>query len=450
MASQKDEWSSHFGFLMAAIASAVGLGSIWRFPYLVGSYGGSAFIIMYTLLVIIVGVLGLAVEIAIGRNGGTDAVHSYTAIEPKSKFFSYIGIFTGFIIMTFYSLIGGWILYYLFISITFSLSSLPINHFDQFIASDTPLYWQLLFIGLTSFIIMKGVTKGIEKYSKSMNILLFILIVVITVRSVTLPNSIEGIRFLINPDFSIFKDKSVWLMAIGQAFFSLSLGMAIMVTYGCYVPKSINIAKSSFVVALSTLFIAILMGFAIFPAVFAFGFDPASGPGLLFNVLPQVFAKMNVGGPIFAILFFIATFFAAITSTISLIEPVIARTIKVTGFSRIRSTLIVTMVLILVSIPVAFSFGRFQHITIFGNSIFDALDFVTDKILLPFNAIVTFILAGWFWKSNGLINEITNQGSIKIPFQKISIWMIKVVLPALIGILLMSNIKPMLLSIIQH
>lgn len=258
---------------------------------------------MYTLLVIIVGVLGLAVEISIGRNGGTDAVHSYTAIEPKSKLFSYIGIITGFTVMTFYSLIGGWILHYLYKSITFSLSSLSSDHFGQFIASDAALYWQLIFIGLTSFVIMKGVSQGIEKYSKSMNILLFILIVAITIRSVTLPNSIEGIMFLINPDFTIFKDRSIWLMAIGQAFFSLSLGMTIMVTYGCYVPKSINIVKSSFVVAISTLFIAILMGFAIFPAVFALGFDPAGGTGLLFNVLPQVFTAMPFGGPIFAILF---------------------------------------------------------------------------------------------------------------------------------------------------
>jgi neurotransmitter:Na+ symporter, NSS family len=438
MSTKNEQWSSNFGFLMAAIASAVGLGSIWRFPYLVGIYGGSAFIIMYTFVIMIVGILGLAAEIALGRNSGLDAVESFTLLTPKgsvlhyiSKVLGYLGVITGFILMTFYSVIGGWILFYLFKSLSFQLDTLAVDHFRSFIASDAPIYWQMLFIGCTVFVVGQGVSSGIERYSKWMNILLFSLIIIIALRSVSLSGSSEGIYFLLRPDFKIFLDPSVWLVAVGQALFSLSLGMAIMVTYGSYLPKSANILQSSFVIAISTVFIAVLMGFAIFPAVFAMGFSPDSGPGLLFVVLPQVFNSMPLGG-IFAILFFAATLFAALTSAISLIEPVIARLMKVFSWSRKRATSVLTIILLLISLPVAMAHGRTSSITIAELNLFDALDFLTDKILLPFNLVVIFIFVGWVWGKRGFLLELSNQGSLKIPAPKLLLWMIRLALPFLV------------------
>lgn len=432
MSTNKEEWGSHFGFIMVAIASAVGLGSVWRFPYMVGINGGSAFILIYTILTLSVGILGLAVEISIGRAGGINVVNSYANILVKSKIFGLISLITGFLIFMIYTVLGGWVLHYLVKLLTFQLHEITYeNYFHQFIESVQPLYWQFLFIITTMFIVGQGIAKGIEKYSVFMNILLFILILIVAIRAVTLPNAQAGIEFLLKPDFTVLANPHVWLVATGQSLFSLSLGMAIMIAYGCYVPKNSNILQSGFIVSITTIGISILMGFAIFPAVFAMGFNPAEGPGLLFIILPQVFKEMPLGG-IFATAFFIATFFAALTSAVSIIEPTISFVMTRLKTTRKKSTVFFSFIVLLFSLPVSLSFGVLKNISIYNLNMFNIINIITDNILLPFNLFLVFILAGWFWKPNKFLDELSNHQNIKLLFPKFLLWMVRIILPAII------------------
>lgn len=445
MSSPKEQWQSYFGFLMAVIASAVGLGSIWRFPYVVGSNGGSAFILAYVFLMVFLGIIGMATEIAMGRHSGVDAVDSFIKITGKGKILGYIAISTGFLLISIYSVLGGWVLNYLYQSLIFRVTSLPSDYFNTFISSLQPVFWQIIFIILCLIIVSSGVSSGIEKYSIHMNILLFIMIIIIAIRSLTLPGAEKGVQFLLQPDFSKLKDSNMWLMAAGQAFFSLSLGSGSMISYGCYLSKKSPILISSAITGLATILIAILMGFAIFPAVFAVGANPTSGAGLLFDVLPLVFARI-AGGWLFAILFFTATFFAAITSAISMIEPFIQRIINVKNISRKSATRKVAFFLILVSLPMSLSFGKLSHIQLFHKSIFDNVDFLLDKIMMPLNSVIVLIITGWFWRPKGILSELSNNGTIKLPASFFLLWMIRIIVPTIIIIILL---KP-LLNYILH
>ncbi|NIZ46346.1 sodium-dependent transporter [Entomospira nematocerorum] len=445
MSAKQEQWGSNFGFVMAMIASAVGLGSIWRFPYIVGTNGGSAFIILYIFLIIVVGIIGMSVEVALGRNSGVDAIDAYTKHAPKSKALGYMGILTGFILMSIYSVLGAWVLHYVMQSLLFNLTSLPSDHFYQFITSYEPSLWQLLFILMSAAIVSAGVSKGIEKYSSLINIILLVLIIIVTIRSVTLPGAMEGIKYLLKPDFAKLIDSNVWLMAIGHAFFSLSLGAGAAITFGCYVKKETNIIKSSAITGFTTLGMALLMGFAIFPAVFAAGAKPDSGPGLLFEVLPHVFANIK-GGSIFAILFFIATFLAALTSTFSMIESLIIRIMTVTKAKRTTVTWSLTAILIVISLPMSLSYNLLSGVILFDRNLMGNVEFLIDKILMPLNSIILLIIAGWFWKSKGILQELSNNGSIRLPMQNLMLWAIRVILPLFILIILLKPLVEYLVA----
>ncbi|NIZ19541.1 sodium-dependent transporter [Entomospira culicis] len=446
MSSQKEQWSSNFGFLMATIASAVGLGSIWKFPYLVGSNGGSAFIIIYTILIILIGILGLSVENSVGRFGGTNVVDSYAKIHPKAKWLGTIALLGAFLVFLIYSVLGGWVLHYLFKLGTFQLQNVATStYFSSFMQSDEALIWQILFTLATMWIVGQGVAKGIEKYSTVMNILLFALIILVAIRGLSLPNAKAGIDFLLKPDPSAFSNPKIWLTATGQALFSLSLGMGIMVTYGSYVPKQSKILKSSLIVSFSTLIMAILMGFAIFPALFAMGFSPEGGAGLLFIVLPEVFAKMS-GGTIFAVAFFVATFFAAITSAVSIIEPIVSYLMHKFNLSRKKATISLTLITLVLNTPIALAHGRFSGWTINGKNLFNTLDFLTDSILLPLNTLIVVILAGWFWKKRGFLTELSNQHSLKLPYPTVLLWIVRILIPLTILIIVGVTFYPIIVS----
>ncbi|NIZ19547.1 sodium-dependent transporter [Entomospira culicis] len=432
MAEQRAQWSSHFGFLMAIIASAVGLGSIWRFPYLVGSNGGGAFILVYTLIMLFVGIIGVSVEIAIGRHSQSDTITSYVRLAPKSKPLAYIAIGTSFLLMTMYSVLGGWVLHYLYLSISGEITQLDAHHFRHFTQSYQPIFWQFIFIVASASILIGGVNKGIERYSIWLNILLILILFIIIGRSLTLPGAMEGVRFLFYPDFHKLTDANVWLSATGQAFFSMSLGGGVMITYGGYLDKKSNILRSSSIAGLTTIVMALLMGLAIFPALFAMGESPTEGPGLLFNLLPRVFAQMPAGG-LFATLFFLATFFAALTSGASLIEPLNASFIQTQKIKRSTGVWLIALSTFVISLILALSQHANSKLLINDITLFDALNFIIDKLFFPFNALVALILAGWFWKKRGIIHELSNQGSLKLPFPKLLWWGIRYILPILIS-----------------
>ncbi|NIZ19546.1 sodium-dependent transporter [Entomospira culicis] len=436
MSAKEESWSSNFGFMMAMIGSAVGLGSIWRFPYMVAQSGGSAFIFIYVTMMLVVGIIGMAVETALGRNSGVDAVDSYAKIAPKSKILGYIPVLTGFLLATIYTVLGGWALSYFAQSLFFQLGN---NDFEAFRVSQEPLFWQILFLFLTMLILSLGVSKGIEKYSTLMNFLLLGMILIIVFFSLQLEGAMAGVYYLFTPKFEAFKDPTIWLMATGQAFFSLSLGSGAILTYGVYVDKKSPILRSSAITAIASIVMALLMGLAIFPAVFAMGQEPNAGPGLLFVTLPLVFNKMP-GGAIFAILFFAATVFAALTSSVSMIEPALRRISNQMNISRTKTTWSLFAILVVLGAPMALAPGLLSSVKILGLNLFDTMNFLIDKIMMPFNGIVTFILAGWLWKKRGIVTELLGEEKSNSAFGTFLLWLVRLIAPTLVAI---AVLKPL-------
>ncbi|MCK5767912.1 MAG: sodium-dependent transporter, partial [Candidatus Atribacteria bacterium] len=325
---KRETWGSSLGFVLAAAGSAIGLGNIWKFPYITGMYGGAAFVIVYLLFVVLVCIPVMSSELLIGRLTSKNPVGAFKELVPKSSWWlvGAMGILAGFIILSFYSVIGGWAISYIFKSGAYMASGGENagSIFGGFITSPiAPLVWHGIFMAICIGIVMAGVEKGIEKYSKILMPALVILMLILIIRSVTLPGSTAGLSFYLNPDFSKLSAEGI-LAALGQAFFSLSLGMGCMITYGSYLKKDSNIPTDSYWISGADTVIALLAGLMIFPAVFAFGLEPGAGPGLTFITVPAVFASMGAIGHLFGILFFVLLTFAAVTSAISLLEVVCA------------------------------------------------------------------------------------------------------------------------------
>lgn len=378
---QRDGFTSRFGVIAAAAGSAVGLGNIWRFPYVLGENGGSAFLLVYILSIVCIGIPVLMSELLIGRRAQKNAVRSFHVLAPGKKWFviGFIGVFCSFMILSYYSVVAGWTLHYVFLSLTNGLSSLSPSELDssyQALASNPYIssFWVIVFMALTSIVVLGGVEKGIEKYSKILMPLLFSIIVLMSVRSLTLPDSITGLEFLFKPDFSKITARVV-VQALGQACFSLSIGMAVMITYGSYISKNQNLAKTSFSVAFTDTLIAVLAAVTIFPAAFSFGIDPGQGPGLVFVTLPNIFNQMFLGW-FFAILFFILLVIAALTSSISLLEVVVAYMTEELKIHRRKATLIASL-----------SAAFFGVLCAFSGTIFNFFDYTSANILLPFGAL---------------------------------------------------------------
>ncbi len=428
MDTPRGQWSNSFGFIMAAIGCAVGLGSIWRFPYLVGESGGAAFLLIYIAVMLLVGIIGLAVEMAIGRYGQGDAAASLAKINPKTRPMGLLAVVGSFILLTVYAIIGGWLTLYLFKSASFQLLSLPTNYFQIASHSLSSLVWQALFMGITALIVAGGIEKSIEVHSKWMNITLFVLLIIIAIRAITLENARIGIDFYLKPNWQTI-DRTIIINAIGQAFFSLSLGLGNMMTYGSYLGPRVHLIRSSAVVALSTLVIAFVAGLAIMPAVFALGFEPAQGPGLIFNVLPAVFARMPLGS-VFGLAFFIVAFFAALTSMLGLVETVVAYLIGRYALPRTLATVYVILSAFIFGVPVVLAsvFPAF-----FKNiDLFDILITVVSNVIVPLGAVSVLVVGGWLWKNNGLINELSNQGTLHVMWQPLLKFMIKFIIPFLV------------------
>ncbi|WP_417825121.1 sodium-dependent transporter [Thalassospira lucentensis] len=397
---KREHWGSRLGFILAAAGSAVGLGNIWKFPYMAGANGGGAFLVIYLGLVFTIGLSVMLAEFVIGRMSEKNAIGAFAKL--KGGLWPIIGVFgvaAAFIILSFYSVVAGWTISYMIKSVTGALAvEDPValgDIFGTFIADTTsPLIFHAVFMALTVFVVLAGVGSGIERASKILMPALFALLIVLIVRSVTLPGGIEGVAFLLSPDFS----KVTWSTvsdALSQAFFSLSLGMGAMITYGSYLSKKENLPGSAGWVTLLDSTVAVMAGLLILPAVFAFGFDPSAGPGLTFITLPAVFAQMPFGA-FFAFLFFLLLAIAALTSAVSILEVVVAYFVDDRGISRKSAAVIIGFVIFLLGIPSSLSMGVMGDVKIIaGKNFFDLMDFISSSLLLPIGGLFISLFVGW-------------------------------------------------------
>lgn len=407
MAINKQEhaqWSSSFGFVLAAVGSAVGLGNIWKFPYMVGESGGSAFVIAYLFCIALVGFPILVAEWLVGRRGQKNPINTFAdvaASEGKSRSWGIVGatgILGGFLILSFYSVIGGWALNYITKVASGSFADQDSDSvaatFDAMLASaGTLTVWHTVFMALTALIVGIGVTKGIEGTAKILMPLLGLILFIMVGYNVINGGFGEAVAYLFTPDLSKLT-ADVMLAALGHAFFTLSIGMGIMVAYGSYLGREVNLLKTARTVVILDTVIALAAGLAIFPIIFSHGLDPASGPGLIFVSLPIAFGSMGAG-TILGTLFFLLITFAAITSSVSLLEPTVEFLEERTSMNRMMATVVASTVIWLLGVAALLSFNLWSEFTIMGNGIFDALDKLTSKFLLPLTGLAGIIFVGW-------------------------------------------------------
>lgn len=398
MSAKREHWSSRLGFVMAAAGSAVGLGNIWKFPYMAGQNGGAAFIILYLGLVFTIGISVLAAEMVIGRASQSDAVTAFRKLEtPGWSVIGFLGILAAFVILSFYAVVAGWTISYIFKIAGGTFEAMGGEQiagvFTGFIGDPIqPLIYAGIFMALTVLVVLGGVSAGIERAGKILMPLLFVILIALVIRALTLPGASAGLAFYLEPDFSKVTTDTV-LSALGQAFFSLSLGMGVMITYGSYIERRDHLGKSAWYVAFLDTSVAILAGLAILPAVFAVGQDPAQGPALTFITLPAVFEAMP-GGLFFGILFFFLLTIAALTSSISLLEPVVAY-FGHWGFGRTSVTITSGVIAFLLGIPSSLSLGIWGDYKLFDKGFFDLMDFTATSVLLPLGGILISLYVGW-------------------------------------------------------
>ena len=415
---KRDSFGSRFGALVAMAGSAVGLGNLWRFPYLVGENGGAAFIIVYVILSFVICLPIFVSEFVIGRRSQKNAYSAFRDLSGGSAW-RWVGLFTiivPLIVLSYYSVIGGWSIEYLLKSLTFSFTggesqSALSTMFSDFVSSAWgPLLGHTGFLLLTTLIVMVGIKEGIERFSKVMMPMLFFIVIGIAIYSMTLPGAKAGLDYLFNPDFSKINGKAI-AAALGQAFFSLSLGFGTIMTYASYVDKKENALFQSVATASSDLLFALVAGMAIMPAVFAFGISPQSGPGLVFETLPYVFGQMPAGGFI-AILFFVALLVAAITSSISMLEVAVAYLVEEKKFSRIGAGALLFAICWVVGAVCTLSFGPLSYIKIDGGNIFDFFDNLSSNVLMTLGSLLTVLFVGWRLKKTDVYDEFTNGGTL--------------------------------------
>jgi len=422
------------------------LGNIWRYPYMLGQNGGGAFLLVNMFFVLAIGIPLMMSEFVIGRRTQSNVVGAYRKLAPKQPGWTvlgYFGILAAVLIYAFYSVVAGWTLNYIVIASTNQLSGMSPDQISQTFDSFTsgsfwPVLYQLLFLILTALVITFGVQKGIEKVSKVLMPVLFILLLLMCVRSLTLSGASEGLKFLFKPDFSKLTGSGI-LAALGQSFFSLSLGMGAMVTYGSYIRKEDSLFKTSLWISVCDLMVAILAGVVIFPAVFSFGMDPAGGPQLVYVVLPNVFNSMPMGG-LFAAIFFVLLGIAALTSTISLQEIIVAFAVEELHWSRRKSSIISLLLIFFVGIFCTLSFGPLKNMTLFDRTIFELFDLITASYLMPIGALAMTIFLGWFYPKVEVKDEITNGGALKGRFFELYYFILRYVAPLALLVILVSGI----------
>lgn len=442
MEKKRSGFTGGLGFVFATAGSAVGLGNLWRFPYLAAKYGGGIFLLCYIILAMTFGLALMITEIAIGRKTGKSAIEAYGALNKKWDFLGKISSAVPMIILPYYCVIGGWVIKYFFVFVSGQgHAAAGEGYFEGFISQATePIVWLLIYIAFTAVVVMLGVEKGIEKFSKVLMPVLVVLSIGIAIYTVTLDGAGAGVKYYFMPDFSKFSVMTV-LAALGQLFYSMSISMGILITYGSYMPKETSIEKSAHQIEIFDSGIAIIAGLMIVPSVFVFtGGDEAmlqKGAGLMFEMLPKIFDTIPLGNVI-GVVFFLLVFFAALTSSISLMETVVSIIQDKFGLKRKTVCLIVVAGCILLALPSSLGYGIWDSVKIFGLSFLDFFDFVSNSVIMPIVAILTCIFVGYVIKPKTLIDEIAI--SKKFKSEKLYIVIIKYIAPFCILAILISSV----------
>ncbi|MBR6162599.1 sodium-dependent transporter [bacterium] len=400
MENNRPFWTSKYSFIITTIGSAVGLGNIWRFPYIMGQYGGAIFLAVYILIISTICFIPLMNELYIGKTTKKECVGAYESINKNFKYLDALNPITGVLIASFYFIVGGWIINYIFKSLVNSNINDWGQYFSAFIQAPVyPCILTLLFISICIFFTAKGLKNGIERANKLFMPLLAVILIFLVIVSLNLPNAQKGLEYMFKPDFSKLNFHMV-LAALGQAFFTLSIGMGALLTYGSYIKEDKSLVKSVYTIILSDTAFALLAGIMIFPAVFSFNMEPNSGAGLVFVTLPKIFSNIPYGNLI-AFSFFILLFSAALTSGISIIEGPCATLIERFKITRIRASIILFFIISFIAIPTTLSFSVLGDLKIFGKTLFDFLDFTTSNIMLPVNTLFLCLISGWYLKIKG-------------------------------------------------
>jgi len=439
---QRSNFSSRIGFVLAAAGSAVGLGNIWRFPYLAAKYGGGIFLLVYFILLVSFGFSLMIAEIAIGRKTKLSAVEAYGKLDKRFGFVGTLTSLVPMIIFPYYCVIGGWVVKYFIAFITGEAGAAAQDgYFTNFITQTAqPIIWLVLFMGATTAVVICGVEKGIESASKVLMPILVVLSVIVATFSITMPGAWDGVLYYITPDFSQFSIKTV-LGALGQLFYSMSLAMGIMITYGSYMKKDADLESSVKQIEWFDAGIAFVAGLMIVPAVYAFsGGDESAmnaGAGLMFITLPKVFAAMKMG-TLIGTIFFLLVFFAALTSAISLMETVVSIVQDRLKWSRIKATIVILIASMAIALPSTLGFGIWSHITLLGMSLLDFFDFISNSVLMPIVAFLTCIFVGYFIKTETISDEV--KLSSKFKQEKLFVVVIKYIAPVCLIIILVSYV----------
>lgn len=444
----RDSFTTGFGVLAATLGSAVGLGNIWKFPALAGLNGGAAFIIIYLLSTLMAGLPVMIAEIMLGRRSRSDALTTFRVLHPQQETWGLIGavgILSAFLILAFYTEVAGWVFAYIFKSASGSILStdprVTSAAFEKLVNDPfQSVFWQCFVIVFVGGIIVLGVSKGIEKATKRLMPVLFLILVMIGVRSLMLPGASAGLGFLFHPDFSKVTG-AVVLTAMGLAFFKLSVGMGTMITYGSYFRDDQNIPMTALRVMLADLTVSILAGIAIFPAVFTYGFKPEAGPALLFITIPAVFSQMPYGN-IFVVLFFVLGAIAATGAMLSIMEVPVAYLHQRFAFSRLKATVMTAVLLALIGSTAALSNSSLAGFKLFGMTMFDLYDFLTSNLLLPLGGLFICIFAGWVWGEEKVRTALSNDGILANRFIINSfLFLIRFVAPLTIAVILLRGLK---------
>jgi NSS family neurotransmitter:Na+ symporter len=437
-------WTSRLGFIMASAGSAIGLGNIWKFPYIAGMHGGGAFVLFFIFCIISVGIPIMISEMVIGRHTHKDPVGAFKKVRGGAWVVAgWLGVTAGFVILSYYSVVAGWAVDYLWLSLRGTFTAPHAHHVPQLFAgllsSDlSQLFWQATFMGLTIFIVLGGVSSGLERANKIMMPVLFLILVVLAVHGILSPGGEKALAFLFSPDWSKL-DPPAMLEAMGHAFFSLSLGMGAMLTYGSYADEETNIPKVAITVSFMDTCVALLSGIAIFSIVFTYGMEPAAGPGLVFKTLPIVFSQMP-GGTLIAIMFFLLLVFAALTSSISLLEVVVAYYCDEKKWGRRKAALVMGFLIFLLGVPSALSNSLLKDVHFIGGRNFlDSIDLLATNYILPLGGLLIAVFTGWVLTTRLARDEI-EKGKVRFHLYPAWHFLIKYVSPVLVAIVFLNKI----------
>ena len=440
----RERWASRGGFVLAAVGSAAGLGNIWRFPYVAGEHGGAAFVLVYVICVLLIGIPVIVAEAAVGRATQRDPVAAFRSLVPRLPWsaIGVLGTATVSLVLAFYGVVAGWTARFLFLAVTDGFTPAPqpgfASQFGDFVSGPwQPLFWQGLMLAAAVAVIARGVRGGIERCNRLVIPVLAVIVLGLAAFSLTRDGAGAGLRFFLAPDWSALLRAEVYLAAMGQAFFSLGVGASVFVAYGSYLGQRGGLVRSAGAIAAGDTLIALLAGLAIFPAVFAFGLDPAAGPPLAFVTLPSLFAIMP-GGAVVGGLFFLLLAAAALTSMLSMLELPVAWLTRRTGWRRPRAAMAAGAAIYLLGVPASLGFGPLRSVTLDGRGILAMMDFAASNVALPLGGLLIALFVGWRW---GAARALLAAGLTHRRLGQVWIWLLRVAAPAAIGVIFLRAIK---------